>query len=57
MKKVEYFSEPWMTAKESPTPISEEKKASRSHERHGYEDIWLYEWDESIASIEGNEAC
>jgi len=46
-----------MTAKESSTPISEGKKTSRSHERHGYEGIWLYESDESIASIEGNEAC
>ena len=57
MKRVEYFSESWMTAKESPTPISEEKKTSRSHKRHEYEDIWLYEWDKSIASIEDNEAC
>ena len=57
MKKAEYFSQSWMTIKESSTPISEEKKTSRSHERHEYRGIWLYEWDESITSIKGNEAC
>ena len=46
-----------MMTKESSTLISEEKKTSRSHERHEYRDIWLYEWDESITSIKDNEAC
>ena len=49
MKKVEYFSEPWTTAEESPTFISEEKKTSSSHRR-------LFEqWDESITSIKDNK--
>jgi len=47
----------WTTAKESFTLILKEKKTSRSHERHEYRGIWLYEWDKSIVSIEGNEAC
>jgi hypothetical protein len=49
MKKVEYFSESWMTAEESPTPISEEKKTSSSHRRLSEQ------WGESIASIKDNE--
>ena len=49
MKKVEYFSEPWTTAEESPTFISEEKKTSSSHKRLSEQQ------GESIASIKDNE--
>ena len=49
MKKVEYFSKSWMTAEESPTPISEEKKTSSSHRRLSEQ------WGESITSIKDNE--
>jgi hypothetical protein len=48
MKKVEYFSESWMTAEESSTLISEEKKTSSSYRL-------FKQWDESIASIKDNE--
>ncbi len=61
MKRVEYFSESWMTAKESPTPISEEKKTNRRHKRykrykrHEYRDLWFYRWGKSIVSVKNNE--
>ncbi len=50
IKKVKYFSEPWMTAEESPTPILKEKKTSSSYRR------LFKQWGESIASIKDNEA-
>jgi len=49
MKKVEYFSESWTTAEESPTFISEEKKTSSSYKRLSEQ------WGESITSIRDNE--